>query len=108
MATPRPPLRKLNSSGRVSGSYGHNPKKDLFGHNTFSRCGWASQIRTEGKLKFADYQGRYIRDFVGDLNNSLMAAGDALNKPGIVGTSPYTYQTTITPDDAACPFGKPA
>ncbi|HEX3747595.1 MAG TPA: hypothetical protein VHW09_26855 [Bryobacteraceae bacterium] len=71
--------------------------KDLFGQNIFPVAVGRSQIKTEGKLKFADYQGRYIRDFVGAPNNSLMVAGQtlvALNEAGTVGTSPFTYQTT--------------
>jgi hypothetical protein len=47
---------------------------ELFGQNTFPVAVGRSQIKVEGKRKFADYQGRYIRDFVGAPNNSLMAA----------------------------------
>lgn len=71
--------------------------KDLFGQNIFPVAVGRSQIKVEGKLKFADYQPRYVRDFVGAPNNSLMTAGQtlvAVNEAGTVGTSPYTYQTT--------------
>jgi hypothetical protein len=71
--------------------------KELFGQNIFPVAVGRSQIKVDGKLKFADYQGRYIRDFVGAPNNSLMAAGEtlvALNEAGTVGASPFTYQTT--------------
>jgi hypothetical protein len=71
--------------------------KDLFGQNIFPVAVGRSQIKLDGKLKSADYQPRYIRDFVGAPNNSLMTAGQtlvALNETGTVGTSPFTYQTT--------------
>src|ERR1700729_3726633 len=39
--------------------------KELFGQNIFPVAVGRSQIKVEGKLKFADYQPRMIRDFVG-------------------------------------------
>lgn len=52
--------------------------KDLFGQNIFPVATGRSQIKVTGKLKFADYQPRLIRDFIAPPNSSLMAAGQTL------------------------------
>lgn len=52
--------------------------KDLFGQNLLPVAVGRSQIKVSGKIKFADYQGRVIRDFIGGPNNTLKAAGQTL------------------------------
>lgn len=72
--------------------------KDLFGQNIFPVAVGRSQIKVSGKVKFADYQPRLIRDFIGGANNSLMAAGQTLIVNGetgaVPGSSTYTIQVT--------------
>jgi len=72
--------------------------KELFGQNIFPVAVGRSQIKVDGKLKFADYQPRMIRDFVGAPNNSLMTAGQTLlainEAQSVPGTSTYTVTVT--------------
>jgi hypothetical protein len=72
--------------------------KELFGQNIFPVAVGRSQIKVEGKLKFADYQPRMIRDFVGAPNNSLMAAGQTLVANNEAHSIPAvsTYTVTVT------------
>lgn len=72
--------------------------KELFGQGIFAVATGRSQIKVDGKLKFADYQPRMIRDFVGAPNNTLMAAGQTLvannESHPIPAVSPYTVTAT--------------
>ena len=72
--------------------------KKLFGQNVFPVAVGRSQISADGKLKFADYQPRMIRDFVGAPNNSLMTAGQTLvnvnEAHSVPASSPYTVTVT--------------
>lgn len=72
--------------------------KELFGQSIFPVAVGRSQIKVSGKAKFADYQPRLIRDFIGGANNSLMAAGQTLiadSEPqSVPGTSTYTITVT--------------
>lgn len=52
--------------------------KDLFGQNIFPVATGRSQMKVTGKLKFADYQPRLIRDFIAPPNSNLMATGQTL------------------------------
>jgi hypothetical protein len=73
--------------------------KELFGQNIFPVAVGRSQIKTSGKMKFADYQPRLIRDFVGaGANNTITSAGQTLIANGeaqsVPGTSTYTITVT--------------
>ena len=72
--------------------------KELFGQNILPVAVGRSSVKVSGKLKFADYQPRFIRDFIGGANNSLMSAGQtliAVDEAGSVpGSSAYTIQVT--------------
>jgi hypothetical protein len=73
--------------------------KQLFGQNIFPVAVGRSQIKCDGKLKFADYQPRMIRDFVGAPNNSLMTAGQTLvnvNEAHSVPAPSGPYTVTVT------------
>ncbi len=72
--------------------------KELFGQNIFPVAVGRSQIKVDGKIKFADYQPRLIRDFVGAPNNSLMVAGQTLLANDEAGAIPgsSTYTVTVT------------
>jgi len=72
--------------------------KELFGQNIFPVAVGRSQVKVSGKVKFADYQGRQLRDFIGGPNNSLMVAGQTLianaEPHSVPATSAYTVTTT--------------
>ena len=72
--------------------------KKLYGQGILPVAVGRSQISVDGKLKFADYQPRMIRDFVGAPNNSLMTAGQTIvnnnEAHSVPATSPYTITTT--------------
>lgn len=73
--------------------------KELYGQNIFPVAVGRSQVKVTGKLKFADYQPRLIRDFIGAPNNSLMAAGQTLianaeNHSVPAPSGPYTVTVT--------------
>ena len=71
--------------------------KELFGQNIFPVAVGRSQVKVTGKLKFADYQPRQIRDFIGGPNNSLMTAGQTIINPAENHAIPSTpYQVTVT------------
>lgn len=60
-----------------------------------------SQIKVSGKIKFADGQPRFVRDFIGGANNSLMASGQtevANNEPQSV---PASSSYTVTVNNSA-------
>lgn len=72
--------------------------KELFGQNIFPVAVGRAQVKVSGKAKFADYQPRLIRDFIGGANNSLMTAGETLIANGeaqsVPGSSTYTITVT--------------
>ena len=72
--------------------------KELFGQNIFPVAVGRSQVKVTGKLKFADFQPRIIRDFVGAPNNSLMTAGQTLIATNESHSVPAvsTYTVTVT------------
>ena len=75
--------------------------KELFGQNIFPVAVGRSQVKVDGKLKFADYQPRMIRDFVGGANNSLMTAGQTLIANGEAQSVPAASTYTITVTNSA-------
>lgn len=75
--------------------------KQLFGQNIFPVAVGRSQIKVDGKLKFADMQPRMIRDFVGAPNNSLMTAGETLVNVNEAHSVPATSAYTITVTNSA-------
>ena len=75
--------------------------KKLFGQQVFPVAVGRSQISVDGKLKFADYQPRMIRDFVGAPNNSLMAAGQTLVNNNEAHSIPATSTYTVTVTNSA-------
>jgi hypothetical protein len=75
--------------------------KKLYGQSVLPVAVGRSQISVDGKLKFADYQPRMIRDFVGAPNNSLMAAGQTLVNVNEAHSVPATSVYTITVTNSA-------
>jgi hypothetical protein len=75
--------------------------KELFGQNIFPVAVGRSQIKVDGKLKFADYQPRMIRDFVGAPNNSLMAAGQTVTANNEAHSVPASSVYTVTVTNSA-------
>lgn len=75
--------------------------KELFGQNIFPIATGRSQVKVEGKIKFADYQPRMIRDFIGAPNNSLMAAGQTLFAEYEAHPVPAVSTYTITVTNSA-------
>ena len=72
--------------------------KELFGQNIFPVAVGRAQIKVSGKLKFADYQPRQIRDFIAAPNSSAMTAGETLiasnEAQSVPGSSTYTITVT--------------
>lgn len=76
--------------------------KELFGQNIFPVAVGRSQIKTSGKLKYADYQPRFIRDFLGaGANNSLTTAGETLIANAEAQSVPDSSAYTITVTNSA-------
>ena len=68
--------------------------KDLYGQNILPVATGRSQIKVDGKFKFATYTGRLIRDFFGSTmtaGQTLAAINEAHNIPA---STPFTVTST--------------
>ncbi len=75
--------------------------KELFGQNIFPVAVGRAQVKVSGKLKFADYQPRQIRDFFAAPNSSSMTAGQTLIANNEAGSVPGSSTYTITVANSA-------
>ena len=75
--------------------------KELFGQNIFPVAVGRAQIKVSGKLKFADYQPRQIRDFIAAPNSSAMTAGQTLIANNEAHTVPASSAYTISTTNSA-------
>lgn len=71
--------------------------KELFGQNIFPVAVGRSQVKVSGKVKFADYQPRMLRDFFG----SSMTSGQTLISSDEAGSIPGSVSYTITVANSA-------